>query len=50
MKKILFFGFAALCLNAYAQRGVMICEPDRNGKVCCWDTSIYGPNRPFICS
>jgi hypothetical protein len=40
----------AIAHRAFAQRGVMICEPDRNGKVCCWDTSIYGPNRPFICN
>ena len=36
--------------RAYAQRGVMICEPDRNGKVCCWDSSIYGSSRPYICN
>jgi hypothetical protein len=40
----------AVAHRAFAQRGVMICEPDRNGKLCCWDTSIYGPNRPFICN
>ena len=40
----------AVANRAFAQRGVMICEPDRNGKICCWDTSIYGPNRPFICN
>jgi len=36
--------------RANAQRGVMICETDRNGKVCCWDSSIYGPSKPFICN
>lgn len=40
----------AIYHRANAQRGVVICEPDRNGKVCCWDSSQYGPNRPFICN
>ena len=39
----------AIYNRAMAQRGVMMCETDRTGKVCCWDTSQYGPNKPFIC-
>jgi hypothetical protein len=29
---------------------VIVCEADRNGKMCCWDTAQYGPNRPWICN
>jgi hypothetical protein len=49
MKYLLVFGFAAVCLNAYAQNKVIKCEADRKGAVCCWDTAQYGPYRPWIC-
>lgn len=36
--------------RASAQNTVVVCEPDRSGRVCCWDTNQYGPNRPYICN
>ena len=35
--------------RASAQNKVIKCEPDMKGAICCWDTSQYGPNRPWIC-
>lgn len=32
--------------RAYAQT---VCETDRNGRICCWDTKQYGPYKPFTC-
>ena len=29
---------------------VIMCETDRNGRMCCWDTNQYGPWRPAICN
>jgi hypothetical protein len=50
MKYLLILGFAAVCWSAYADNKVIVCEADRNGRMCCWDTNQYGPNRPFICN
>jgi hypothetical protein len=36
--------------RASADNKVIVCETDRNGRLCCWDTAQYGPNRPFICN
>ena len=36
--------------RASADNKVIVCETDRNGRMCCWDTNQYGPNRPFICN
>lgn len=47
---VVFIALLAIYHRANAQRGVIICEPDRNGKICCWDTSIYGSSRPYICN
>jgi hypothetical protein len=43
----------ALCVgvvsySAFAQSTV-VCETDRNGRMCCWDTKVYGPWRPITC-
>ena len=40
----------AVANRAFAQNKVIVCETDRNGKMCCWDTNQYGPNRPWICN
>jgi hypothetical protein len=36
--------------RAFADNKVIVCETDRNGRMCCWDTNQYGPNRPYICN
>lgn len=43
----------ALCVgvvsyNVFAQSTV-VCETDRSGRMCCWDTKVYGPWRPITC-
>lgn len=51
MKKLLVaVGIAAMCFQAFADTRVIVCETDRKGKVCCWDSNVYGPNRPWTCN
>lgn len=46
MKKLLILGFAAVCLNAHA---VVVCETDKQGRTCCWDTEKDGSFKPLSC-
>ena len=50
-KILIFFMLGALSMIIYQEASaVVICETDRNGRMCCWEADQYGPNRPYICS
>jgi hypothetical protein len=49
MKKLIAFGFAAMLSSSIFAQSTVICETDRNGRMCCWDTKVYGPWRPITC-
>ena len=47
MKKlIIVFGLALVCFSAQA---VVVCESDRQGRTCCWDTEKDGSFKPLSC-
>jgi|CryBogDrversion2_1035201.scaffolds.fasta_scaffold238488_2 hypothetical protein len=55
MVKIIIFwcivlGLMMFTVISYAQNTVIVCETDKKGRTCCWDTNQYGPSRPWICS
>lgn len=48
MRKIL-VALAVAGVYSFASAAT-ICQPDKGGSFCCWDTDIYGPMRPPFCT
>ena len=47
MKKLLVM---IALVSAASVQAATICQPDKSGTYCCWDTDIYGPMRPPFCT
>lgn len=50
MVGLIFIAGLAVYQRAFADENkVIVCETDRNGRICCWDTKQFGPYKPISC-